>query len=53
MTLSPFIPLHPGSPPTPVPHWVVLIAAVLVLWVVIAGGVVVIDRLFDRLPWTT
>jgi hypothetical protein len=45
------IPLHAGSTQTPVPHWVVLIVAVLGLWVVIAGGVIAIDSLFDRLSW--
>ena len=45
------VPLHAVSSPTPVPHWVVLIVAVLGLWVVIAGGVMAIDGLFDRLSW--
>ncbi|WP_231186660.1 hypothetical protein [Haladaptatus sp. DYF46] len=45
------IPLHAVSSQTPVPHWVVLIVAVLGLWVVIAGGVMAIDGLFDRLSW--
>lgn len=46
------LPLHAVSSQTPVPHWVVLIAAVLGLWVVIAGGVMAIDGLFDRLSRT-
>ncbi|MFH5801225.1 hypothetical protein [Haladaptatus sp. CMAA 1911] len=46
------VPLHAVSSQTPVPHWVVLIVAVLGVWVVIAAGVVVLDGLFDRLSWT-
>jgi hypothetical protein len=46
------LPLHAVSSPTPVPHWVVLIVVVLGLWVVIAGGVFIIDGLFERLSWT-
>lgn len=34
--------LHTGSP---VPHWLVLLAVVPVLWVVIGAGVVIVDRL--------
>ena len=43
------IPLHAVSSTasTPVPHWVVLLVAVPVLLMVIAGGVVVIDRTFE------
>ncbi|MGA9402453.1 hypothetical protein [Haladaptatus sp.] len=45
------IPLHavPSSPPTPVPHWAVLMVAVPLLWVVIAGGVLLVDTMFERL----
>lgn len=46
------VPLHAGPSPTPVPHWVVLFVAVFGLWALIAGGVVVLDRLFDRWSWT-
>jgi hypothetical protein len=39
---------HAGAT-TPVPHWVVLLAGVIGLWVLIGGGVVVVDGLLARL----
>jgi len=50
-TAIPPLPLHAVSTRTPVPHWVVLLVAVIGLWVVIAGGVMAVDALFDRLSW--
>lgn len=44
-----FVPLHGMSSSEPVPHWVVLFVAVLGLWVVMAGGVLLIDGVFDRI----
>lgn len=41
------VPLHGAS--TPLPHWLALVAAVLVLWGVVAAGVLVCDRLLVRL----
>ena len=46
------IPLHGWTASTPVPHWVALIVAVLGLWLVIGGGVLVVDRLLSRLLGT-
>lgn len=37
-----------GASP-PVPHWVVLLAAVPALWLVIAGAVAAVDRLLSLL----
>ena len=39
---------HGGTRPTPVPHWVVLIIGVIGLWVIIGGGVVVLEWLLAR-----
>lgn len=39
----------PRAPPPPVPHWVVLLVTVPALWLVIAGTVLVVDRLLGRL----
>ncbi|WP_408960350.1 hypothetical protein [Natrinema sp. 74] len=43
-------PLHGAPPgnPTPVPHWVVLLAVVPALWFVIGGTVLVVDRVLQR-----
>ena len=44
-------PLHGGAAApasTPIPHWSVLLVAVLGLWVAIAAGVLVCDRLLAR-----
>ena len=49
LTLISPVPLHGWTASTPVPHWVVLIVAVLGLWLVIGGGVLVVDRLLSRL----
>lgn len=46
MALLQFVSLH-GSPSTPVPHWLVLIVAVLGLWMVIGGEVMIGDRLLE------
>ena len=35
---------HAAARPTPVPHWAVLVVGVLGLWIAIAGGVAVLDR---------
>lgn len=43
----PFVVLH-GTASPPVPHWLVLLVAVLGLWVVIGLGVRVGDRLLER-----
>ncbi|MDS0295193.1 hypothetical protein [Halogeometricum luteum] len=54
VTLSALVvpaPLHGGAAApasTPIPHWSVLLVAVLGLWVVIAAGVLVCDRLLAR-----
>lgn len=40
-------PLH-GAASTPVPHWVVLLVAVPALWLVVAGCVLLADRLLGR-----
>jgi hypothetical protein len=45
--LLPPVVAHAGAT-TPVPHWVVLLVGVAGLWVVIGGGVVVMDRLLAR-----
>ena len=48
-------PLHGAAPApasTPVPHSLVLVAAVLGLWVAIAAGVAVGDRLLAQLGAT-
>lgn len=47
------VPLHGRGSSLPLPHWVVLIAAVLGLWLVIGGGVLLVDRLLDRLLSTS
>lgn len=39
---------HAGTA-TSVPHWVVLLVGVAGLWVVIGGGVIVVDGLLARL----
>ena len=41
------VPLH-GVASAPVPHWVVLLVAVLGLWLVIGAGIRVADRLLER-----
>lgn len=41
---------HAGAQPTPVPHWVVLLAGVIGLWVAIGSGVIVVDRFLAWLP---
>lgn len=48
-TLLQASPLH-GAPQvqSPVPHWAVLLTVVLILWNVIGGAVLVIDRLLQR-----
>ncbi len=43
-----FVPLH-GVASTPVPHWLILIVAVLGMWLVIGLGVAVGDRLLERI----
>ncbi|WP_248905331.1 hypothetical protein [Halocatena marina] len=47
------VPLHGRVSSPPVPHWVVLIIAVLGLWLIIGGGVLLVDRLLDRLLSTS
>ncbi|WP_458189663.1 hypothetical protein [Haladaptatus sp. NG-WS-4] len=42
-----FVPLHGGASAV-APHWLVLIAAVLGLWLVIGIGVALGDKLFER-----
>ncbi|ELY66337.1 hypothetical protein C489_13306 [Natrinema versiforme JCM 10478] len=44
-------PLHgpPQAPPTPVPHWVVLLVIVPALWVIIGGIVILIDQILQRI----
>ncbi|MBV0925851.1 hypothetical protein KTS45_16730 [Halomicroarcula limicola] len=42
-------PLHAGPAAAPAPGWLVLFAAVLGLWAVIAVGVVLGDKLLVRL----
>ncbi|WP_435080022.1 hypothetical protein [Halococcus sp. AFM35] len=39
---------HAGTRPTPVPHWIVLIIGVIGLWVIIGGGLVVLEWLLAR-----
>ncbi|MDS0300376.1 hypothetical protein NDI76_16640 [Halogeometricum sp. S1BR25-6] len=49
------VPLHGGAgapASTPIPHWSALLVAVLGLWVVIAAGVLVCDRLLARVGAT-
>lgn len=43
-------PLHgpPQAPPPPVPHWVVLLVVVPILWLVIGGTVLMIDWLLRQ-----
>ncbi|SIR66252.1 hypothetical protein SAMN05421858_3205 [Haladaptatus litoreus] len=43
-----FVPLHGVASP-PIPHWLVLFVSVLGLWLVIGAGVVMGDRLLERL----
>ena len=43
------LPLHGWSATTPMPHWVVLLAAVPCLWLAIGGGVVVVERVLGAL----
>ncbi|ELZ31646.1 hypothetical protein C474_08232 [Halogeometricum pallidum JCM 14848] len=48
-------PLHGGAAApasTPVPHWSVLLVAVIGLWVAIAAGVLACDRVLARLGAT-
>ncbi len=49
LPLSVVGPLHAGAPSIPIPHWVVLLAAVPALWLVIGAGVLAADRLLQRL----
>jgi hypothetical protein len=42
--------LHGGAMSSPIPGWAALIGGVLGLWIVIGGGVVAVDRLFE-LTW--
>lgn len=41
------VPLHSSAAP-PIPHWLLLLVVVPVLWSVIGGTVLVIDRLLQR-----
>jgi hypothetical protein len=53
--LDALAPLHGGAgapASTPIPHWSALLVAVLGLWVAIAAGVLVCDRLLARVGAT-
>lgn len=41
--------LHGAASPVPVPHWVVLLVAVPLLWLLVGGVVLAIDRVLGRL----
>ena len=41
---------HAGTQPTPVPHWLALLVGVVGLWIVIGGGVVVMDKILALFP---
>lgn len=43
------VPLHAPAPSFPFPHWAVLLASVLALWLIIGGGTLVAERALDRL----
>lgn len=48
-SLASSLPLHGASPTSPVPGWLVLVGGFVALWVVVAGAVEAVDRLFDAL----
>lgn len=49
VVVLPFVALHGAS--TPVPHWLVLIVAVLGLWIIIGGGVMIGDGIIEWIGW--
>ena len=46
-------PVHGAPSAQPVPHWLVVLVVVPVLWLCIAGTVLVVDGLFDWIDSAT